>query len=117
MPSKSMLLLYKLPSAMSTPVTSTTVAVSSASQSNARITRSARFRADSNKPPPPLPIGRIAHPGGRMVTNDKHECLRKLLQRKLDHRQALTSDQLRAQRALGESDKRALTRGPASPGL
>ena len=62
--------------------------------------RAARFRAEAKKPPPPLPQKRIAWAGGKIATNSKDECLRKLLQRKMANGEKLTPEQLQAAAAL-----------------
>ncbi|KAL1515421.1 hypothetical protein AB1Y20_002047 [Prymnesium parvum] len=66
----------------------------------ARKARAARFRAEARRPPPPLPVHRIAWAGGKVVTNDKEKCLQKLIQRKLATGASLTSEQERAMRTL-----------------
>ena len=71
--------------------------------SEAKRARAARFRAEAKKPPPPLPTKRIAWAGGKIATNSKDECLRKLLERKLAAGAELTDEQQRALRALQPS--------------
>ena len=72
---------------------------------DAKRARAARFRAEAKQPPPPLPVQRIAHPGGKIVTGNKDACLRKLLQRKLNNGEELTTEQLRALRTLQPSSE------------
>ena len=66
----------------------------------AKRARAARFRAEAKKPPPPLPQKRIAWAGGKIATNSKDECLRRLLQRKMANGEKLTPEQLQAAAAL-----------------
>ena len=61
--------------------------------------RKERFLREAQQPPPPLPVKRIAHPGGKIVTSDKDAALHKLIARKQAAGEALTDDQ---QRALAE---------------
>ena len=62
--------------------------------------RAARFRAEAKKPPPPLPTKRIAWAGGKIATNSKDACLRKLLERKMANGETLTPEQMQAAAAL-----------------
>lgn len=63
--------------------------------------RALRFKREARAGPPPLPKREFAHPGGKIETSDKEECLRKLLERKARRGEALTADQVRAAEAHG----------------
>ena len=67
--------------------------LSSAAQRKAR---AARFKAEAKAGPPPLPVKRLAHPGGKIVTGNKEACLAALLARKQAAGEKLTDDQRRA---------------------
>ena len=61
--------------------------------------RAERFKQEAKAGPPPLPVRKMAHPGGKIVTSDKEKVLQKLIDRKVAAGEALTADQ---QRALAE---------------
>lgn len=67
--------------------------------------RHMRFKREAQLPPPPLPTQRIAWAGGKIETNDRDRCLRKLLERKLEAGEKLTPEQ---ERALQEVTRSAL---------
>lgn len=71
--------------------------------SSTRQARLLRFREEAKKGPPPIPLHRSAWPGGKIVTNSKEQCLKKLLERKLNSGARLTAEQDRALRALQPS--------------
>ena len=75
---------------------------------DARRARALRFQREAAKPPPPLPVKRMAHPGGKIVTGDKDACLRKLLLRKAANGEVLTADQRRALQTLSVQDGAAV---------
>ena len=62
--------------------------------------RALRFARETRKGPPALPIKNVAHPGGNITTNNKNQCLQKLIERKMANGQKLTTEQVRA---LGEN--------------
>lgn len=65
--------------------------------------RARRFEAEARNPPPPLPKNRMAHPGGKIVTNDKAEVMRAFLARKAAAGAPMTVDQQRALQSLDGS--------------
>ena len=65
--------------------------------------RTARFKREEQRPPPPLPTNRITVSEGKVVTSDKDFALRKLLERKASAGVPLTADQQRVLSNLGAS--------------
>ena len=61
--------------------------------------RAARFAQEAAKGPPPLPVKRLAHPGGKIVTSDRQHVLTSLLERKIAAGEQLTAEQEAAARA------------------
>ena len=89
----------------------------------AKRARAERFKREAKAGPPPVPTKRIAHPGGKIVTNDKEQALKSLLARKQAQGLELTQDQRRALAQLDESGTEYLggskssTESKASPSV
>ena len=76
--------------------------------------RKERFLREANQPPPPVPVKRIAHPGGKIVTSDKDAALLKLIARKQKAGEPLSEDQHRALATLTTSGAVSLEDPPPS---
>lgn len=80
----------------------------------------ARFAREAQQGPPPLPVNRMAHPGGKIVTTDKNKALAALLERKQRAGLELTSEQRRALEQISEpnaAQDAAPPAGAAPPAL
>ena len=78
--------------------------------------RRERFAREAKHPPPPVPVKRIAHPGGKIVSSDKDACLMKLIARKQAAGEELSDDQRRALQKL-PNGALSSARAPPSPAI
>ena len=65
-------------------------------ESARRQARAQRFKEEAKRGPPPLPVKRMAHPGGKIVTSDRDKALAALIARKQRNGEELTVEQKRA---------------------
>ena len=77
--------------------------------------RRERFKREAKQPPPPLPVKRLAHPGGKIVSSDKDACLMKLIARKQAAGEELSDDQRRALQRLPNGAMSSARAAPTPP--